>query len=122
MKSSRDLSSLLQEFFTEYLVNQRRASKNTISSYRDSFCLLLRYAQQRLKKSPVAMQLNNLDARFISDFLINLEKGHNICARTRNQRLAAIRSFFRYISLYVPEHIELIQKVLAEDRCISQPW
>ena len=113
MKSSRDLSSLLQEFFTEYLVNQRRVSENTISSYRDSFCLLLRYAQQRLKKSPVAMQLNNFDARFISDFLNHLEKERGVGARSRNQRLAAIRSFFRYISLYVPEHIELIQQVLA---------
>ena len=113
MNSSRNLSSLLQEFFTEYLINQRRASQNTIASYRDSFCLLLKYAQQRFKKPPVALELSNLDAGFISEFLNHLEKDRGVCARSRNQRLAAIRSFFRYISLYVTERLELIQQVLA---------
>lgn len=113
MNSSRNLSSLLQEFFTEYLINQRRASQNTIASYRDSFCLLLKYAQQRFKKPPVALELSNLDAGFISEFLNHLEKDRGVCGRSRNQRLAAIRSFFRYISLYVPERLELIQQVLA---------
>jgi integrase/recombinase XerD len=113
MKDPKNLSSLLQQFFTEYLVNQRRASGHTIASYRDSFCLLLKYAKDQLKKSPVDMQLGDLDARFISDFLTHLEKDRGLCARSRNQRLAAFRSFFRYISLYVPERIDLIQQVLA---------
>lgn len=113
MKSSRNMSSLLQEFFTEYLINQRQASQHTIASYRDSFCLLLRYAQQRFKKPPPTLELSNLNARFISDFLNHLEKDRGVCVRSRNQRLAAIHSFFRYISLYTPEHIEIIQQVLA---------
>ena len=113
MKTSRNVSSLLQEFFTEYLINQRRASQHTIASYRDSFCLLLKYVQQQLKKSPVVLELSDLNARFIGDFLIHLEKNRGVCARSRNQRLAAIRSFFHYISLYAPEHIALIQQVLA---------
>lgn len=113
MKSSRTMSSLLQEFFTEYLINQRRASQHTIASYRDSFCLLLKYAQQRLKKFPVVLEFCDLNARFISNFLNHLEKDRGVSVRSRNQRLAAIHSFFRYISLYVPEHIELIQQVLA---------
>jgi len=113
MRSPKDLPSLLQGFFTEYLINQRQASEHTIASYRDSFCLLLGYAEQRLKKTPVAMQLIDLNAQFISDFLIHLEKDRGVAIQTRNQRLAAIRSFFRYTSLYVPERIELIQQVLA---------
>lgn len=113
MNSSRNLSSLLQQFFTEYLINQRKASQNTIASYRDCFCLLLRYAQQRFKKPPVALEISNLNAQFISDFLNHLEKDRGVCTRSRNQRLATIHSFFRYISLYAPEHIGLIQQVLA---------
>lgn len=113
MRSPKDLSSLLQEFFTEYLINQRRVSEHTIASYRDSFCLLLRYAEQHLKKSPIDMQLIDFNARFISEFLIHLEKDRGVGIRTRNQRLAAIHSFFRYTSLYVPERIQLIQQVLA---------
>ena len=113
MKTSKNISSLLQEFFTEYLINQRQASQHTIASYRDTFCLLFRYAKQRYKKLPGALVLNELDSSFISEFLNHLEKDRGVSARTRNQRLAAIRSFFRYISLYVPEEIALIQQVLA---------
>ncbi len=113
MKISKNISSLLQEFFTEYLINQRQASQHTIASYRDTFCLLFRYAKQRYKKLPVALVLSELNATFISEFLNHLEKDRGSSARTRNQRLAAIRSFFRYISLYVPEEIALIQQVLA---------
>ena len=113
MKTSKNISSLLQEFFTEYLINQRQASQHTIASYRDTFCLLFRYAKQRYKKLPGALVLSELDASFISEFLNHLEKDRGSSARTRNQRLAAIRSFFRYISLYVPEEIALIQQVLA---------
>jgi site-specific recombinase XerD len=75
--------------------------------------LLFRYAKQRYKKLPGALVLNELDSSFISEFLNHLEKDRGVSARTRNQRLAAIRSFFRYISLYVPEEIALIQQVLA---------
>ncbi len=113
MQDPKTLSSLLQAFCTEYLVNQRQASGHTIASYRDSFCLLLKFAKEQLKKSPVDMQLDDLGVPLISDFLTHLEKGRGICTRSRNQRLAAIRSFFRYISLYVPERFELIQQVLA---------
>ncbi len=121
MKISKNISSLLQEFFTEYLINQRQASQHTIASYRDTFCLLFRYAKQRYKKLPVALVLSELNATFISEFLNHLEKDRGVSARTRNQRLAAIRSFFRYISLYVPEEIALIQQVLAipNKRCLK---
>lgn len=113
MKTERNLSSLIQEFFTEYLINQRRVSQNTIASYRDTFCLLLRYAEKQYKKPPIALLLRDLDARFISKFLIHIEKDRNVGVRSRNQRLAAIHSFFHFISLYVPEQIGLIQQVLA---------
>ncbi|GAH58869.1 unnamed protein product, partial [marine sediment metagenome] len=105
MKTERNLSSLMQNSFTEYLINQRRASQNTIASYRDTFCLLLRYAEKQYKKLPIALSLKDFDARFISKFLIHIEKDRNVGVRSRNQRLAAIYSFFHFISLYVPEQI-----------------
>ncbi len=113
MNTSKNIAPLLQEFFTEYLLNQRQASQHTITSYRDTFCLLFEYAKQRYTKLPGALLLSELDASFISAFLNHLEKDRNASVRTRNQRLSAIHSFFRYISLYVPETIALIQQVLA---------
>lgn len=113
MKSSKNLSQLVQEFFFEYLINQKKASQHTITAYRDTFSLLFRYAKNRFKKQPEALELKNLDASFIGEFLNHLEKDRGSSARSRNQRLAAIRSFFHYISLYVSEYIALIQQVLA---------
>jgi len=113
MKQSKSLSSLVQQFFSEYLLTQRQASRHTVASYRDCFSLLLHYAQEQYHKCAASIELEDLNAQFISRFLTHLEKTREVCIRSRNQRLAAIRSFFHYIALYVPEHIELIQQVLA---------
>jgi site-specific recombinase XerD len=113
MKQPRTLSSLVQQFFTEYLIDQRRSSSHTIASYRDCFSLLLHYAQGHYHKPAASLDLEDLNAQFIADFLGHLEKVRGVCVRSRNQRLAAIRSFFHYISLYVPQNIDLIQQVLA---------
>ena len=88
-------------------------SEHTIASYRDTFRLVLRYAQTRLKKEPSLLTLEDVDSAFIRAFLKNLETDRGVSARSRNQRLAAIRSCFRYAALLFPEKSELIQQVLA---------
>jgi site-specific recombinase XerD len=108
-----NLAGLLQAFFTERLMHQRRASPHTIASYRDTFRLLLGFAQQRLGKAPEALTLTDLDAPFISAFLDHLEEDRGVTARSRNVRLAAIHSFFRYVALEEPSHVAVTQRVLA---------
>ena len=104
---------LLQSFFTDRLFRQRRASPHTIASYRDSFRLLLRFANQRLGKAPSTLTLDDLTVPFIGDFLDSLETGRKNSARTRNIRLAAIHSFFRYVALEEPTQALLCQRILA---------
>lgn len=113
MTDAANFSALVHTFFTERLVNQRSASAHTIASYRDSFRLLLRFATEQLEKEPSALSLEDLDATFIGQFLDHLEKARGNGARTRNVRLAALRSFFRYVSLCEPEHLELCRRNLA---------
>ncbi len=104
---------LLESFFTQRLIKQRQASPHTIASYRDAFCLLLRFVQQHLKKSPSQLYLRDIDSPVVTSFLENMEKTRSISPRTRNARLVAIRSFFRYASLEAPSHSGQIQRVLA---------
>ncbi|GAA0993190.1 tyrosine-type recombinase/integrase [Acrocarpospora macrocephala] len=106
------LAPVLQGFFTERLT-QRRVSPHTVSAYRDTFRLLLLHAQQRLGRPPSALDLNDLDAVFIGAFLDHLEHQRGNAITTRNARLAAIHSLFRYAALRCPEHALLIQRVLA---------
>jgi site-specific recombinase XerD len=119
------LQALLQRFFTDRLLQQRHASPETVAGYRDSFRLLLRYAAERLGKAPSALSLEELDAPFIGEFLAHLERERGNGVRTRNARLAAIRSFFRYVALSEPGHALLCQRVLAmpskrhERRCLE---
>ena len=113
MKTSANFAGLLEKFFTDRLMRQRQASPHTIASYRDTFCLLLRFAQDRLKKSPSMLMLEHLDAPFVAAFLDHLEKERGNGARSRNARLAAIHSFFQYAALHAPDHSALIQRVLA---------
>jgi integrase/recombinase XerD len=113
MKTNNNFLRLIEAFFTDRLMRQRQASPNTIASYRDSFCLLLNFAMQRLKKEPSALSIEDLDAAFIGSFLNHIEKDRGNCARSRNVRLAAIHSFFKYIALQDPIHSALIQRVLA---------
>jgi site-specific recombinase XerD len=105
--------TLLETFFTERLLRQKRASPHTIASYRDTFSLLLRFTQQRLGKAPSALTLDDLDAPVVSAFLDDLEHARGTSARSRNVRLAAIHSFFHYAALRAPSHSGLIQRVLA---------
>jgi site-specific recombinase XerD len=113
MKDATSFPILLESFFTKRLIAQRRASPHTIGSYRDAFRLLLQFAEQRLGKAPSRLTLEDLQAPFLGVFLDNLESARANGARSRNLRLAAIRSFFRYIALEVPQYSGLIQRVLA---------
>ena len=110
---SATLPALLQSFFTDRLQRQRDASPHTIAGYRDSFRLLLRFAAQRLGKAPSDLSVEDLDAPFIGEFLQHLQIERGNSARTRNVRLAAIHSFFRYVALSEPAHALLCQRVLA---------
>jgi len=108
-----EFPSLLQAFFTDRLMRQRQASPHTIASYRDTFRMLLAFAEQHLKKAPSTLCLENLDTPFIGAFLDHLEKGRGNNARSRNVRLGALHSFFRYVALHDPVHGALAQRVLA---------
>ena len=107
------LSSLLQSFFTDRLMSQREASPHTIASYRDTFRLLLAFAEKQLKKPPSKLTLDDLDAPFIGAFLDHIESYRHNGARTRNLRLTAIRSFFQYAAFQEPTRSAHIQRVLA---------
>lgn len=107
------LAPLLEAFFTERLQRQRQASPHTIAAYRDAFRLLLAFAEKRLEKPPSQILLADVDASFVSAFLDHVERDRGNSARTRNARLAAIRSFFRFAALHEPAHGALIQRVLA---------
>ncbi len=113
MRDPANLPILLQSSFTTRLMTQRKVSPHTIASYRDTFRLLLQFAQKRLRKAPSELGLDDLDASLIGAFLEDLEKRRHNGARSRNLRLTAIRSFFRYASLETPAQSGIIQRVLA---------
>lgn len=108
-----ELPHLLEAFFTKRLMAQRNVSPHAIASYRDTFRLLLQFAEKRLGRSPSKLKMQDLDASFVGAFLDQGERTRANSARTRNLRLTAIRSFFRFAALEVPEHSGLIQRVLA---------
>ena len=107
------LSTHLQRFFTERLVGQLQASSHTVASYRDTFRLLLRYAADRLARAPTKLQVDDIDAELIGRFLSFVETARANSARSRNTRLSAIRSFFRYVAIQEPQLLHHCQKILA---------
>jgi site-specific recombinase XerD len=113
MKPDSNFSPLCQSFFAKRLIAQRRASPHTIAAYAQTFRLLVRYAQQRLGTPPSKLTLTQLDAPFLASFLDQLESERTNGARSRNARLAALRSFYHYAAFETPEHAALIQRVLA---------
>ncbi|KAA1009660.1 tyrosine-type recombinase/integrase [Paraburkholderia panacisoli] len=113
MKSTIRFSTLLQAFFTQRLMQQKQVSSHTIESYRDTFRLLLKFIQKSRHKQPARLLFEDIDAPLICAFLDDLEKQRGISARSRNVRLAAIRSFFHYAAFEVPSRSEQIQRALA---------
>ncbi|EOG4616572.1 site-specific integrase [Pseudomonas aeruginosa] len=113
MTTRTSFAPLLERFFTQRLMHQRQASAHTIASYRDTFRMLLQFAHKRLKKAPSALALEDIDAPLVTAFLDNLEAIRGVTARTRNLRLTAVHSFFRYASYEAPTHAAQIARVLA---------
>ena len=113
MMRPTNLAPLLQRFFTERLMQQRQASAHTIRSYRDTFRQFLRFTQQRLHKAPDALAFEQLDAPLVVAFLDHLQKDQALSARSRNLRLTAIHSLFRFAAFELPSHAAQIQRVLA---------
>ena len=108
-----ELAPLLQGFFTDKLMRQRQASPHTVAAYRDTIKLLLRFVAEHTGRHPTQLHLADLDAATIGAFLSHLETVRGNTTATRNTRLAAIHSLFRYAALRHPEHSALIQRVLA---------
>lgn len=107
------LPALIQRFFTDRLCVQMEASRHTIAGYRDTFRLLLRYAGTRHGKPPVKLAIEDIDADLVADFLVHTETARGNSARSRNTRLAAIRSFFRYVAMSDPTWLLHCQRILA---------
>ncbi len=107
------LAPTLEAYFTHRLISQKRASRHTIAAYRDAFRLLLHFAEQQTGKAPSLLDFEDLDAPLIGAFLDHLEHARGNTTQSRNARLAAIHSLFRFAALRHPEHAALIARVLA---------
>ncbi|MBW8710310.1 MAG: tyrosine-type recombinase/integrase [Mycobacterium sp.] len=110
------LAPTLQAFFTDRLTRQRNASPHTIAGYRDTWRMLLTFTAARTGTPPSMLDLEDLDAALVAAFLDHLENDRRNSIRTRNTRLAAIHSLFRYAALIHPEHAQSISRVLAIPR------
>jgi integrase/recombinase XerD len=108
-----DLAPVLQGFFTDRLARQKKASANTVAAYRDTCRLLLAFARDKTGKAPAQLSLADLDAALIGGFLNHLEEQRGNGSTTRNARLAAIHSLFKYAAPKAPEHAAVISQVLA---------
>jgi len=113
MTARNSFAALLERFFTQRLMQQRQASPHTIASYRDTFKMLLQFVQRRLHKAPSTLALEDIDAPLVAAFLDELETVRGITARTRNLRLTAVHSFFRFAAYEAPTHAAQIARVLA---------
>jgi site-specific recombinase XerD len=113
MNTPLSFAALLERFFTQRLMQQRQASSHTISSYRDTFRQFLKFTEQRLHKTPSGLNFQEIEAPLITAFLDHLEKHQGVSTRSRNLRLTALHSFFRFAAFEVPTHSAQIQRVLA---------
>jgi site-specific recombinase XerD len=107
------LGPVLQRYFCEYLISQRRLSACTVAAYRDSFKLLLAFLERQFDLKPDDLRVDSIDVEHVLAFLDDLERGRHNCARSRNARLAAIRSFFRFATAADPLLLPIAQRVLA---------
>ena len=113
MRKSPSFAALVQEFFTDYLVHQRALSPQTVASYRDAFMLLLDFAEKRLGKGPTALQLADITPDLLLGFLDHLERNRNNSVRTRNARLAAVRSFLKFAARRNVTSLHHVERALA---------
>jgi site-specific recombinase XerD len=110
---SQSLGKLLESFFSERLVVQRRASPATVATYRDALKLLLVFASKRIGRPPSRLTLADLDRPMVLEFLHHLEKTRRNSIRTRNARLTAIRSFFQHVAYQDPTSLGVVQRILS---------
>lgn len=108
-----EFAALLQRFFTDRLLQQKNASPRTVKAYRDTFRLLLGYAERKLGKPPTKLALSDFDATLVLGFLDALETERHNAVRSRNVRLAAVRSFAHFVALQCPPALQLIQQIQA---------
>jgi len=113
MTTPTSFAVLLEHFFTQRLMQQRQVSSHTISSYRDTFRQFLKFVEQQMHKQPSRLSFEQIEAPLIVAFLDHLEKRRGLSIRSRNLRLTAIHSFFRYAAFEAPAHSAQIQRVLA---------
>jgi len=112
-RTEPNLAALLQDYFTNRLINQQNVSAHTIAAYRDTIKILLRFFQQTKHISPTALNLRDLDTPSILEFLDHLETERHNSIRTRNARLVVIRSFLQYAAAKAPSQLPSVQRVLA---------
>ncbi len=108
-----EFATLIQRFFAERLLQQQNASPRTVAAYRDTFRLLLSYADRERGKPPAKLALCDFDATLVLDFLAHLETERHNTVRSRNARLAAVRAFAHYVALQCPPALQLAQQILA---------
>lgn len=111
--ASPSFPALLQAFFTEYLVEQRALSPRTVQAYRDAFALLLSFAERHLGKPPTSLQLADLDHELLTKFLDHLEQVRHNAVRSRNARLAAVRSFLKFAARRDVSALHPIERALS---------
>jgi site-specific recombinase XerD len=111
MKQEPNLQSLIQDYFTTHLRDQKNLSAHTIASYRDTFVIFFEYSKEKLKKNPSTISLDDLNSNTIINFLNWLEESRGSQIRTRNQRLAAIRGFLNFVSFKIPSRVNQVSSV-----------
>lgn len=111
--STPNLARHLQRFFTDHLMGQLGVSPHTVASYRDTFRLLLQFAAKRLGREPSDLGLEQLDVALLGGVLDHLQTDRHNGVRTRNNRLCAVHSFFRYVCLNDPSLALHCQRILA---------
>ena len=108
-----DLAPHLTAFLRDYLLNERHFSRHTVKSYTECFRLLVLYAAEQTKTRPCALKIEDFTVALLVAFLESLEKDRNNSVGTRNNRLAAIKAFFRYLEYRVPSCLDLSLQVRA---------
>jgi site-specific recombinase XerD len=112
-KTPPSFATLVQAYFAEYLTQQRALSPQTIAAYRDAFVLFLEFAQSRLGKSPAAIALADMTPELITAFLNHLEQQRHNCVRSRNARLAALRSFLKFAGRRDVSSLQVVERGLG---------
>lgn len=113
MTSNNSFAPLVERYFSQRLITHKQASPHTVASYRDTFRLFLLFVRARTGKSPSELDFSDLDVELIEAFLRDLQNRRSSSARSRNLRLSALRSFFRFALYYEPKHAGRIQQILA---------